>query len=149
MDVGRLVALCGDDCVLLSQGDKPLVGKAAIQASLTENFAKSPTMKVLKYEPEVKDLQNVGDVAYEWGHFSVTQQESPCEQARQLPGAVSAGGETAIGWIVEVRPRDVEHRGAVAPSEVGCSEEQTGEAVRILSYFAILPIAHSTAAGSS
>jgi ketosteroid isomerase-like protein len=43
---------------------------------LTQNFAKNPTMKVLKYEPEVNNLQIAGDVAYEWGCFNVTQQES-------------------------------------------------------------------------
>ena len=74
MNVGQLVALWSDDGVLISPGDKPLVGKAAIQASLTQNFAKNPTMKVLKYEPEVKDLQLAGDVAYEWGYFTATHQ---------------------------------------------------------------------------
>jgi ketosteroid isomerase-like protein len=75
-NVSGLVALWSDDGVLISQGDKPLVGKTAIQASLTENFAKNPTMKVLKYEPEVENLELVGDVAYEWGYFSVSQQGS-------------------------------------------------------------------------
>ncbi len=75
-NVSGLSALWSDDGVLISQGDKPLVGKAAIQASLIANFAKNPTMKVLKYEPEVKSLELVGDVAYEWGYFNVTQQAS-------------------------------------------------------------------------
>ena len=34
-------------------------------------------MKVLKYEPEIKDVQVVGTVAYEWGYINVTQQDSP------------------------------------------------------------------------
>jgi ketosteroid isomerase-like protein len=75
-NVGALVDLWSDDGVLISQGDRPLVGKAAIQTSLAENFAKNPTMRVLKYEPEVKNLELVGDVAYEWGYFSVTQKGS-------------------------------------------------------------------------
>ena len=33
-------------------------------------------MKVLKYVPEVTDLQAVGDVAYEWGFFEATHQLS-------------------------------------------------------------------------
>jgi Domain of unknown function (DUF4440) len=73
-DIGQLVALWGDDGVLIGQGEKPLLGKAAIKTWLTENFAKAPSMKVLKYEPEVKGLEVVGDVAYEWGYFTATQQ---------------------------------------------------------------------------
>jgi len=51
MDVGKLTDLWADDGVLLGQGDKPLVGKSAIQVSLKQNFAANPTMKVLKYVP--------------------------------------------------------------------------------------------------
>jgi ketosteroid isomerase-like protein len=84
--VSGLVALWSDDGVLISQGDSPLVGKAAIQASLTEKFAKNPTMKVLKYEPEVKNLELVGDIAYEWGCFSVTQQGSATSKSVSFRG---------------------------------------------------------------
>lgn len=76
MDVGKLTDLWADDGVLLGQGDKPLVGKPAIQASLKQNFAANPTMKVLKYVPEITDVQVVGDVAYEWGFFEATHQVS-------------------------------------------------------------------------
>jgi hypothetical protein len=65
--VSGLVALWSDDRVLISQGNSPLVGKAAIQASLTEKFAKNPTMKVLKYEPEVKNLELVGELRMSGG----------------------------------------------------------------------------------
>ena len=74
MDVGKLADLWADDGVLLGQGEKPLLGKSAIQASLKQNFAANPTMKVLKYVPEVTDLQVVGDAAYEWGFFEATLQ---------------------------------------------------------------------------
>jgi ketosteroid isomerase-like protein len=76
MDVGKLTDLWADDGVLLGQGDKPLVGKSAIQASLRQNFAANPTMKVLKYVPEITDLQVVGDAAYEWGFFDSTHRLS-------------------------------------------------------------------------
>jgi ketosteroid isomerase-like protein len=76
-DVGQLVALWDDDGVLIGQGEKPLLGKAAIKTWLTENFAKAPSMKVLKYEPEVKNLEVAGDLAYEWGYFTATQQALP------------------------------------------------------------------------
>jgi len=76
MDVDKLTDLWADDGVLLGQGDKPLVGKSAIQVSLKQNFAANPTMKVLKYAPEITDLQVVGDAAYEWGFFEATHQLS-------------------------------------------------------------------------
>jgi ketosteroid isomerase-like protein len=77
MDVGKLTDLWADDAVLLNQGEKPLVGKSAIQASLKQNFAANANMKVLKYVPEITDLQVVGDAAYEWGSFEATHQLSP------------------------------------------------------------------------
>ena len=38
MDIDKLTNLWADDGVLLAQGDEPLVGKAAIEASLKRNF---------------------------------------------------------------------------------------------------------------
>src|SRR5215469_3711597 len=49
MDVGKLASLWAEDGVLLSQGDEPLVGKAAIEASLKRTLAANPTMEVIKY----------------------------------------------------------------------------------------------------
>lgn len=46
LDVRQLLALWTDDGVLIGQGDKALVGKAAIEASFTRNFAANPEMKV-------------------------------------------------------------------------------------------------------
>jgi ketosteroid isomerase-like protein len=73
-DIGKLTDLWADEGVLLGQGDPPLVGKSAIQASLQQSFA--PTTKILKYVPDIKDLQIAGDVAYEWGYFDATHQLS-------------------------------------------------------------------------
>ena len=79
-DIGRLMALWSDDCVLIGQGAKPVVGKVAIQSFLTETVAKNPTMKVLRYEPEITDIQIADEIAYEWGYFNATQQASPMSQ---------------------------------------------------------------------
>ena len=76
MDVDKLTNLWVEDGVLLGQGDEPLVGKAAIEASLKQNFAAHPNMKVLKYVPKITDLQVVADAAYEWGSFEATHQLS-------------------------------------------------------------------------
>jgi len=75
-DLGKLTNLWAEDGVLLGQGDEPLVGKVAIEASLKQNFAANPTMKILQYVPEITDLQVMGDAAYEWGFFDVTHQFS-------------------------------------------------------------------------
>jgi ketosteroid isomerase-like protein len=76
MDIGKLTDLWADDGVLLGQGAEPSVGKQAIKASLKHNFAANPTMKVLKYVPEITSLEVVGDTAYEWGSFEATHQLS-------------------------------------------------------------------------
>lgn len=56
-DIGKLTDLWADDGVLLAQGNPPLVGRSAIQASLKQNFAVNRPMKILQYVPELKDLQ--------------------------------------------------------------------------------------------
>jgi ketosteroid isomerase-like protein len=76
MDVGKLTDLWADDGVLLGQDDNPVVGKPAIQASLKQNHAANPNLKVLKYVPDITDVRVVGDVAYEWGSFDATHQLS-------------------------------------------------------------------------
>lgn len=83
-DQGKLAALWSDDGVLISPGAPPIVGKAAIQNFLAQSLAKNPTMKVLKYEPEITDLQISGEVAYEWGYFNASQQASPSSEPFRL-----------------------------------------------------------------
>lgn len=83
-DIGQLVALWSDDGVLINPGGPPIAGKAAIQNFLTQSFAKNPTSKVLKYEPEITDLQISGEVAYEWGYFSATREDSPTGERSSL-----------------------------------------------------------------
>jgi len=79
-NVDELTALWTDDGALIGAGAKPIAGKPAIRDFLSASFAKNPTMKVLKYEPEFEHLQVSGDVAYEWGYFNATQQGSPTSQ---------------------------------------------------------------------
>lgn len=79
-NVDQLVALWANDGVLIGQGAKPLVGKTAIRSALTENFAKNPAWKVLKYAPEINSLQIDGNIAYEWGSFTAIHQESLASQ---------------------------------------------------------------------
>jgi len=75
-DPDGLTALWDDDALLLQPGQSPLIGKAQFREFVKQNFAKSPSAKVLKYFPDIRDVQVVGAVAYEWGYFDSTFQPS-------------------------------------------------------------------------
>lgn len=66
-DADGLAALWDDDAVLLQPGRPPIVGKAAFHDFVKQDFAKSPTAKVLKYMPNIRDIQVADNLAYEWG----------------------------------------------------------------------------------
>jgi len=68
-----------EDAILLQPGQAPIVGKAAFEELVMQNFAKSPSAKVLKHTPDIRDLQVRGSVAYEWGFFDSTYK--PFEEA--------------------------------------------------------------------
>jgi uncharacterized protein (TIGR02246 family) len=73
-DIDGLTELWDDDAVLLQPGQAPIVGRAAFHEFVKQNFAKSPSAKVLKYTPHIRDLKVVDGVAYEWGYFDSTFQ---------------------------------------------------------------------------
>jgi uncharacterized protein (TIGR02246 family) len=74
-DPAQLLDLWTDDGVLIGEGNAPIVGKAAIQSQMKQAFATRPKLKVLKYVPDIKDVQIAGGIAYEWGFFDATSQE--------------------------------------------------------------------------
>jgi len=43
---------------------------------MKQALAKSPSVKEVKYVPDVRDVQVAGDVAYEWGYFDAAQKSS-------------------------------------------------------------------------
>ena len=47
-------------------------------------MAKSPTVKVLKYAPDIRDVQVAGNVAFEWGYFDVVQRSSDQQAPESL-----------------------------------------------------------------
>jgi ketosteroid isomerase-like protein len=65
-----------DDAVLLQPGTPPIVGKAAFHDFMKQALAKSPSVKVVKYVPDIHDTQVAGNVAYEWGYFDAAQKSS-------------------------------------------------------------------------
>jgi ketosteroid isomerase-like protein len=75
-DVDALTALMDDEAVLLQPGTPPIVGKAAFHDFTKQALAKSPSAKVLKYMPEIHDVQVAGNMAYEWGYFEAAQESS-------------------------------------------------------------------------
>jgi ketosteroid isomerase-like protein len=56
-DVDALTALWDDDGVLLQPGRSPVIGKTAFAEFLKQNLAESASLKVLKYAPEIRDIQ--------------------------------------------------------------------------------------------
>jgi uncharacterized protein (TIGR02246 family) len=79
-DVEALTALWDDDGVLLQPGQPAVIGRTAFREFVKQNLAKTPAAKVLKYAPEIRDLQVVEDVAFEWGYFDSTVRSSDEEQ---------------------------------------------------------------------
>jgi uncharacterized protein (TIGR02246 family) len=79
-DVEALTALWDADGVLLQPGQPAVVGKSAFREFAKQSFAKSPSGKLLKYVPDIRDVQVAGDVAYEWGYFDSTFRPSDQEQ---------------------------------------------------------------------
>lgn len=75
-DPQALADLFTDDAVLLEPGAAPIVGKSAILAANQKDKAEHPQMKVVGYKPDIKDLQIVDGVAFEWDYFDAIFSES-------------------------------------------------------------------------
>jgi len=85
-DADALTALWDDDGVLLQPGIPPIIGKAAFHDFMKQALAKSPSVKVVKYAPDLRDIQVVGNIAYEWGYFEAAQKSSD----QQVPQGLRA-----------------------------------------------------------
>lgn len=83
-DADALTALWDDDAVLLQPGAPPIIGKAAFHHSMTQALAKSPSVGVVKYVPDIRDIHVAGDVAYEWGYFDAAQKSSDQQAPQSL-----------------------------------------------------------------
>jgi ketosteroid isomerase-like protein len=75
-DPDALTALLDDDAVLLQPGVPPIFGKTAFHDFMKKAVAKSPSVKAVKYVPDIRDIQVAGSVAYEWGYFDAAQKSS-------------------------------------------------------------------------
>jgi len=83
-DADALTALWDDDAVLLQPGAPPIIGKAAFHHFMTQALAKSPSVGVVKYVPDIRDIEVAGDVAYEWGYFDAAQKSSDQQASKGL-----------------------------------------------------------------
>ena len=83
-DADALTALWDDNAVLLQPGTRPIIGKAAFHDFMTQGLAKSPSVKVVKYVPDIRDIQVAGNVAYEWGYFDAAQRSSDKQAPQDL-----------------------------------------------------------------
>jgi ketosteroid isomerase-like protein len=83
-DADALTALWDDDAILLQPGSPPIIGKAAFHDFMKQALAKSPSVKVVKYLPDIRDIQVAGNVAYEWGYFDAAQKSSDQQAPESL-----------------------------------------------------------------
>lgn len=75
-DPQALAELFTEDAVLLEPESAPLIGRPAILAANKKDQAAHPATKVISYKPEIKDLQVVDGLAYEWDYFDASFKES-------------------------------------------------------------------------
>ena len=83
-DVDALTALLDDGAVLLQPGIPPIVGKVDFHDFIRQTLSKSPSVKVVKYVPDIRDIQVAGNVAYEWGYFDAVQKSSEQQAPARL-----------------------------------------------------------------
>jgi uncharacterized protein (TIGR02246 family) len=80
-DPGAEAILWSDDAVNLQFPGPAVVGTKAMQEAYEKFRSERPDFKVLKYEPNIKDIQVAGEWAIEWGYADATYQigakESP------------------------------------------------------------------------
>lgn len=85
-DPKLLAELWTDDAVRLQPGGPAEVGLAVIRKNDQKQLAEHPGAKVLSYRPEIKDVQIVGDWAFEWNDFEASYKESPDGKTVSLHG---------------------------------------------------------------
>ncbi len=71
-DPNELINLWSDDCVKLGVPGPAIVGKKAIQEVYGKFRAEHPDFKVVKYAPEIQDVQVVDGWAIEWVYYDAT-----------------------------------------------------------------------------
>ena len=76
-DSNRLNDLWSDDCVKLGVPGPAIIGKKGIHDVYQKFRIDHPDFKVLKYAPEIQDLQVADGWAIEWVYYDATFKMSP------------------------------------------------------------------------
>jgi uncharacterized protein (TIGR02246 family) len=71
-DPNQLINLWSDDCVKLGVPGPAIVGKKGMQEVYEKFRAGHPDFKVLKYAPEIQDVQVADGWAIEWVYYEAT-----------------------------------------------------------------------------
>jgi uncharacterized protein (TIGR02246 family) len=71
-DPNQLIDLWSDDCVKLGVPGPAIVGKKGMQEVYEKFRAEHPGFKVLKYAPEIQDIQVADGWAIEWVYYETT-----------------------------------------------------------------------------
>ena len=79
-DPKALAGLFTDDGVLLEPDSPAIVGRQAILSANEKNKAQHPSLKVLAYKPQIKDLKILDGWAFEWTYFEASYKESETGQ---------------------------------------------------------------------
>ncbi len=75
-DPSLLINLWSDDCVKLGVPGPAVVGKKAMQGVYEKFRADYPDFQVLKYAPEIQDVQVADGWAIEWVYYEATYKMS-------------------------------------------------------------------------
>lgn len=85
-DAKALQAEWTEGAVRLNPDGTVDVGKAAIYASDVHSFADSPGFAVVSYKPDIRDVQVVGEWAFEWGLFTAGYRPSAGKPVEGIHG---------------------------------------------------------------
>ena len=87
-DVDTLASLWTDDIVTLSEGEPPLIGKAANRASVMRLRDESRDLQITDYNLSFNEVKIVGDWAFEWGTYSGTVKPVTGRESERTTGKV-------------------------------------------------------------
>ena len=89
-DQTALAELWTNDAVRLGPGAPVDIGREAIRATNERNKAARPGLRVISYEPEMKDVTITGDWAFYWGYFTARYVESAGGEEKPIRAKVLA-----------------------------------------------------------
>ncbi len=68
-DYAKLLSLCTEDCVMLPADEEPIIGIEAIKKRMEQYQTVSKNLQVKEYLQDFKEVEVMGDWAFEWGSY--------------------------------------------------------------------------------